>query len=133
MFNVLETEVIPDCCEGYIGDDCNIPHVSRKEQSCGNVTCPNHPDAACVIVRHCGKSVEMFLDRNSLIIKECIPRNICLGACIMDPCKDLTCTQYPDALCFTSCNCEALWVLPSDRKKVQCNHSLKRDTTDSCM
>ncbi len=136
MVTVQVTQVTPNCCEGFIGDDCEIQHVSTKEQSCGGMTCPDHPDASCVIVRHCGKSLELFLDQNGLIIKDCVPENICLGACVKDPCKDLSCSEYPEALCFTSCNCEPLWVIPSNRKRVQCSHSdslKKRDTTDSCM
>ncbi len=126
------TVTVRDCCPGYVGDDCDIS-VREDNPSCGNVTCPNYPNASCVTVSHCGQDVQLFLNQNHLIIKECIPKNLCLGACRNDPCKELECEEHPDALCFTDCNCSPLWVLPQGRKRVQCASSQKRSAGDSCM
>lgn len=127
------TRTTRECCPGYGGEDCDITYTSNV--TCGNLTCPNHPKAICVTVSHCGKATEIFFDESYLVIKECVPKDLCLGACRGDPCADEDkCTDYPDALCFTDCNCKAMWVLPDKRKRVKCNNSIqKRDTANFCM
>ncbi len=121
------------CCSGFAGDDCDLS-ITEDAPSCGNVTCPHRHDAHCVTITHCGKTIELFLDQSYLVIKECAPKNICLGACRSDPCHDLTCAEYPGAMCFTDCDCGPLWILPQGRKRVQCSsHSQKRNAADFCM
>lgn len=108
------------CCEGWSGDDCDVPPGTNP---CGKLTCEEDPRARCALIKRCGIEIPLFVNDMGRVIKNCLPEeHLCTGICKTDPCNGLSCEHYPEAMCFTSgCSCEPVWLLPSKVRVSDCS------------
>ena len=135
-----------ECCEGYAGTECNeLVDPFMASNPCNNQTCPNDPEAQCAVVNQCGSRVPVFLNELGQIV-DCgnedesssstqTDTNIvtlsCQGFCDFDPCKDQTCSPFPDAVCFQAgCDCQPIWLLVTG-VQVNCTSGAHVDPLES--
>ena len=94
--------------------------VERAAVSTGNpcytASCPDHPEAMCMVTSRCGKDIAVFVDEelrtvncNSNLPCDLLPPTFCPD----DPCLGAYCDGYPDAICVvTECDCKPSFMLP---------------------
>ena len=83
---------------------------------CEAATCPDHPEAMCMVTSRCGRDIAVFVDEdfrtvNCNINEPCdlLPPSFCPD----DPCLGLQCDGYPNAICVvTECDCKPSFMLP---------------------
>ena len=100
--------------------------ASSAADPCDEATCPDHPQAMCMVTSKCGRDVAVFIDEefnqvncNSKEPCDMLPPTFCPD----DPCLGKQCDGYPDAMCIvTECDCVASFVLP-DGSTPSCNNS----------
>lgn len=128
--NETTNTTVRHCCEGYTGDECNIiKDEYMKSNPCFGKACPNFPNAVCSTISQCGVDSAVFLDESGKIVdcgsEEESSVNIttlsCIGFCAEDPCANLSCQKFPNALCLTiGCSCQPIWLLETG-VSVDCN------------
>lgn len=150
------TQYVTKCCPGWNGTECNIAPPTTRPPSptatttrpprptatttataldpsnpCANLTCAGVDDAMCAVVTKCGRQIPLFVDSAGQLV-DCpnSPTNINeITCCQNDPCAgNVSCSQHPEAVCFTTECCRPLWLLPSG-VEVNCLLVDKRDTT----
>ncbi len=90
---------------------------------CLEATCPNHPDALCMISR-CGACHTVFYlegykvecGNDPITIEPVCPETVSM-TCIVSPCPMEECTYHPQAVCYTDyCEpCQAVFYDKNDR------------------
>lgn len=82
---------------------------------CDSASCPDHPEAMCMVTSRCGKDVAVFVDENLKTVRcnnepcDLLPRTFCPD----DPCQGLQCVGHPNAFCIvTECDCSPTFMLP---------------------
>ena len=83
---------------------------------CQAATCPDHPEAMCMVTSRCGKDIAVFVDGDLRTVNcnsdgpcDLLPPSFCPD----DPCLGLYCDGYPDAICVVmGCDCKASFMLP---------------------
>lgn len=133
--NVTIMRVIRECCDGYIGEECNERINVPESVICGNLTCEEDPNAYCAVVRKCGREIPIFLDEKGLPSKKCnqtvdLESFSCSGVCTEDPCSNAQCIGHPTATCFPiGCECKAVWLVrdpdTGESIEVNCGDSAK--------
>lgn len=95
------------------------PPVERAALSldpCEAATCPDHPEAMCMVTSRCGRDIAVFVD-GELQTVNCNRNEPCNllppTFCPDDPCLGVQCDGYPDAICIvTECDCKPSFMLP---------------------
>lgn len=83
---------------------------------CEAATCPDHPEAMCMVTSRCGKDIPVFVDEEFRTVNcnsnepcDLLPPSFCPD----DPCLGLQCDAYPEAICVvTECDCKPSFMLP---------------------
>lgn len=106
---------VPECPEG-------VPIVACKKDPCDGLTCNGYRDAKCVSNFCGGCNADFFIGERKVECKqpEC-PVGVPIVACRTDPCKQASCSAYPNAKCVANfCgSCNAEFYLTS--RKVDCS------------
>lgn len=137
---------VRECCEGYIGQECDEKLDITEPMICGNLTCDADPTAYCAIVKKCGRDVPVFLGEDGIPSKKCnqsvdLGSLSCTGLCKEDPCLNAHCSGYPSATCFPiGCECKAVWLIhdpdTNENMEVNCgiedSESVRRKRDTSC-
>ena len=79
----------------------------NKADPCASATCPEHPGAICTVVSSkCGKQRTVFINEVGEQL-DC-GNNDCPieDECDYNPCENVTCRDYPDAVCLVVSCCE---------------------------
>ena len=92
---------------------------------CDAATCPDHPEAMCMVTSRCGQDIAVFVDEelrtvncNNHLPCDLLPPTFCPD----DPCLGAYCHGYPDAICVvTECDCKPSFMLP-DGSKPACDN-----------
>ena len=96
---------------------------SAQYNPCTAISCLEHPDAICTVAStKCGKKYAMFIDEESNQLScsnvDCPPSD----ECTYNPCENVTCRDYPEAVCLVELCCEDFdritWLFEGD--VVQC-------------
>lgn len=53
------------CCDGYVGDDCEI-------DLCVGLECSEDPTSRCVIAKRCGERFPIFITEQGILSDQCI-------------------------------------------------------------
>jgi len=99
--------------------------ATLSNDPCYDLTCPNHPEAMCLVTTRCGRDIAVFVDENFHTVN-CNTNGLCdllpPTYCTTDPCQGLTCNGYPNAFCVVAdCDCTPTFMLP-DGSKPSCLH-----------
>lgn len=92
---------------------------------CDAASCPDYPEAMCMVTSRCGKDVVVFVDEDLKTVKcnsnepcDLLPPTFCPD----DPCQGVYCDGYPDAICVvTECDCKPSFMLPDGSKPICAN------------
>ena len=92
---------------------------------CEAATCPDHPEAMCMVTSRCGRDIAVFVDQdiNTVNCDSTQPCNLLPPSfCPDDPCMGITCDTYPNAICVvTECDCKPSFML-QNRSVIACNN-----------